>query len=114
MSRSRRFIWAKCTAGQAETIAISESMTYHATLLQIIGHFPGGPTPTDIFEVRKDSNQDPLLNCVIRRYDPGTEGVTDIICNEHFEFRYGDRVVVTFPNTLDGDVGVELVFKEGD
>ncbi len=112
-NRSRRVVTATAEQGQAETIAINFILPFNATLLQVAGIFGGTPASEE-FSIIKASGENALLNFPLRIFNPGLDLQPNVYCNEHFEFRKDDILVITYANTADEDVGVEAIFKEGD
>jgi hypothetical protein len=110
--RAREQVWQKTVATLGESITINHAVKWNATLLQFSYNIDGTPDPADVFELRKESFQDPAIDVVIRRFTPNTDGQY-AICNEHFEFMKGDRLVVNFANTADEACGFEAIFTEG-
>lgn len=113
--RSRIWQRAWCTAGQTESIAFSYQLPFNATLLQFHIACDDVPTVDDCFVVIKDSFYGAIFDVTIKSVCLFTEGLAEMICSGvNVEFRMGDKIVVTYPNTDDQNVGVEMVFTEGD
>ena len=112
-ARSRRFYHARCLNGQAETIAMSVYPPWNSTLLQF-GIKLGGIAATGFFTIVKTSFVAPTYNLTIFDEDPSIGGITEYLIPCSYEFLRGDGLVATYANPSDIDVGLEVIFKEGE
>lgn len=113
-NRSRLIDRDSCVAGQAQTINLTVTPPWHSTLIQIGIHYGSVPsTPGAALLVIKDSGVSALYDLVIYDIDPSIDGIlSDIVaCDVHFV--KGDSAIVTYINPDDINVGVELIFREG-
>lgn len=110
--RSRRYYNAAAVAGQGESIALNEEMPFHATLLQITVKLGAVQTSTDIFTVLKDSTIGAIYDVELYAEDFAIKELTDIIIPCKYELQRFDRLVITYANTDDVNVGVEAVIEE--
>lgn len=112
--RARLYVQAEASLGQGESIFFQKLMPYNSTFLQIQIHWTSLPTTGEDFCVIKRSVSGPLFDILIRCYNPVVGMFKDIICNDHFEFRKGDTLELTYANTDDLGVGAVCVLKEAD
>lgn len=110
--RSRNFYYASATAGQTESIAFDQLIPYHGTLLQITVALGEIQANTDPFTVVKDSAQAPIYDVELFADDFSVKELTDIVIPCHYELKRGDRLVITYANAQDIDVGIEVIIEE--
>jgi len=113
-TRSRLVFRALCEAGQQETINLLEVLPYNATLLQIGIKLGAAPALAGVFTITKVSAIQPAYDVEIFAEDPMIGSITDycVLCDT--EFLFNDSVQATYANADDLDVGLELIFKEGE
>lgn len=104
-------------AGLTETIAINWVATKHVKMEQMVAHWNAIPTASEELVLRKLSVTSPSIDTVLRAVDPsltasGGENLTDLSCVIPFYWRIGDTVQITYLNTDDQDVGVEIMLVE--
>lgn len=112
--RSRLFVQGEATLGSQETVDVQFPLPFNATFLQILIKLSSIPTTAGVVTLKKVSVSGPLLDVIIRTYDPVAGLFTDFICTDYYEFRKGDTMVITYANPDDLGVGIECVLKEGD
>ncbi len=121
--RQRLYPYSVAAAGQAESILIQWQGGFNSTLIQVSlairsaasTAVPEIPTTSELFTIGKNSGLGPIgFSFLFRSFDPATEGLADIVCNEHFEIKNSDTLVIQYPNTDDLNVLCEAVIKEVD
>lgn len=112
-NRSRLVYRAKCDVGQSETIDLTETLPFNATLLQISIKLASAVTSA-IFRIWKDSVAGAQWDVDIFEEDPSIGGITDYVVTCDTEFLLNDKVRATFSNPQNVNVGLELIFREGD
>lgn len=102
------------TAASAESISISWVATKHCMMEQMIAHWDAVPTTSEYIILSKLSGVDARVNTILRQVDPsvGAENLTDLACVIPFYWDPGDTVRITYPNTEDQAVGVEIFLVE--
>ena len=103
--KSRWFFDDTAGVGLGETISIVETLRINAELIQWSWHAGLQPVAGDLIEIKKG-------NLVIVTLDPADLGLTDIVCDNVWQFRRGDVVSMTYTNTDDQNVEAELIFRE--
>lgn len=112
--RSRLFYYADTVAGQSQTIAILEELPFNATLLQVSARFSPIPVTDEEIVINKISGQGAQYSVRLYTRNPYSEQGNWVVCRGPWEFRKGDFISVSYPNTSDGQVGVEVIFTEAD
>jgi FlaG/FlaF family flagellin (archaellin) len=84
---------------------------------QMVAHWEAIPPTSEFIYLRKLSGTDARINTVLRRVDPsltasGGENLTDLACVIPFYWEVGDTVQITYANTDDQEVGVEIMLVE--
>lgn len=102
------------TGGVVEPIDIDQAFTEHVRMEQLIGHWSAIPTTLEYLELWKISGSNAKLNTLLRRFDPsvGGENVQDFSCVIPFYWLPTDSVVISYPNTDDLNIGVEIMLVE--
>lgn len=113
-ARSRQFFSAKADAGQTESIAIDETMPFNSTLIQFHVVLSEIPSVDQVLSVEKISAVGTEWNINLRDWNPYEDNLSTLLCNERFEFRKGDHLVINYANTADITVAVEAVIQEAD
>jgi len=115
-NRSRLVYVGDVVAGLGQSITISEILPFNATLIQISVFWSGAPitpSPISIFRVIS-TPQFPVQSFLIKEIDPTIAPQAWIICNDTFEFRRNDLVILQFANLDDINAVIEVIFKEAD
>lgn len=121
--RQRLYPYSAAAAGQGENISIQFQAGFNFTLIQVslAIRSPGStavpqiPTTSELFTIGKNSGLGPIgYTFLFRSFDPAIEGLADITCNEHFEIKNSDTLVIQYPNTDDLNVLCEAIIKEVD
>jgi hypothetical protein len=101
------------TATQAETIALAYVATEELEMEQLTVHWNSIPTTSESIVLKKVSVSGAKYDTVLRSVDPsvGAENIQDLVCVIPFIFYPGDTVSITYPNTEDQDIGVEILLK---
>ena len=93
------------------SISIDHTFFQPSTVLQMLIHVNDGPYGLDESLILTKSSLlgDPFVHQlrVINML-----GIDDMPCNDYWEFLRGDHVIVTFPNTQNKTIGVELICRE--
>jgi hypothetical protein len=113
-NRSRLFYHARCEIGQTQTIALLETLPFNATLLQFSISLGAVPVTAAQFTITKISRVGPWLNIVIFDENLFVGGITNTLVPCDIEFLFNDQIQAAFANPDDQDVGLELIFREGD
>lgn len=115
-NRSRLVYSGDTITGLGQSIAIADILPFNATLIQVSVYWAGAPTtPSPISIYRSTSTpQFPVLNFLLKEFDPTVFPDAEIVCVESFEFRRNDTVIAAYANLDDIDSAVELIFKESD
>jgi hypothetical protein len=112
-ARSRIFLDAKTDVGQAESIALtSQGMPFNAVILMWSWNASAVPLTAEDLVVSKDSIRGPAYDLEFFRQDPSVLAVQDIECTYPWQLRRGDKLVITYANTDDETIGVEVVIGE--
>ena len=103
-----------CVNGDGDSININWPTDLHIKMEQMVVHWEAIPTTSEPLILSKISGIDPRITTVLRRVDPSAAGesLTDLVCVIPFYWRVGDTVSITYPNTDDQDVGVEIFLVE--
>lgn len=121
--RQRLYPYSVAAAGQGESILIQIQPGFNFTLIQVSLAIrsagstatPEIPTTSEPFVIAKNSGLGPIgYSFLFRSFDPAIEGLSDIVCNEHFELKNSDTLIIQFENTDDLNVLCEAVIKEVD
>jgi hypothetical protein len=103
----------ECINGAGDTIAIDYTVLWELQMEQMIVHLEAVPTTvTDEIILQKVSVDGVRFDTVLIRVNPNEKNLIDLACLCPYRWTVGDRVVITFPNTEDVDVGVEFMGKE--
>jgi hypothetical protein len=104
----------ECIAAGGDSIAINELAPCELEMEQLTCHWGAVPTTSEDLVVTKDAIAGPRYDTVLRRVDPssGSENLTDLVCLTPFRWRKGDRILVSYPNTDNQDVGFEIILKQ--
>lgn len=112
-NRSRKVYRARTTAGEDETIALNATPPWNSTLIQIGIHYDSPVSALASFIITKVSVENAVYNLNIYTDDPSIDGKTSDIFLCDIEFLKGDSVSAVYSNPDDIDVGLELIFREG-
>jgi len=121
--RHRLYPYSVAAAGQGESISIQFQAGFNMTLIQVSlairsagsTAVPQIPTTSELFTIGKNYAGGAIgYSFLFRSFDPAIAGLADIVCNEHFELKNLDTLVITYPNTDDLNVLCEAVIKEVD
>lgn len=106
---------AEAVATNTESIAINFVAPAELQMEQLTAHWGGVPTTSESIVLTKISVETGArYDTVLRSVDPsvGAEYITDLVCVIPFRFAAGDTVQITYPNSDDQDVGVEIMLLE--
>lgn len=112
-NRSRKVYRARTTAGENETISLNAIPPWNSTLIQIGIHYDQPVTTLASFVITKMSFDGAVYNLNIYTDDPSIDSKTSDIYLCDIEFIKGDSVSAIYSNPDDIDVGLELIFREG-
>jgi len=107
-------LYGLTTNGSAETISISWVATKHCVMEQMIAHWEAVPSTSEEIVLKKLSGVDSRIDTVFRAVDPSTSGenLTDLACIIGYYWDPGDTVEITYANSDDQAVGVEIFLVE--
>lgn len=112
-NRSRKIYRSMAEAGQAQTIALTGTPPWNSTLLQISIHYGAPVTNVGSMIITKISSVDVVYNQSLYVDDPSIDGKTSDLLLCDIEFVKGDSISVAYLNPSNVDVGVEVIFEEG-
>lgn len=103
--------------GAFETILISWVATKHVRMEQMVAHWNTAPLASEPIVLSKLSVTNFRIDTILRSVDPsmtmsGGENLTDLVCVIPFYWAIGDTVEITFANTNNQNVGVEIMLVE--
>lgn len=109
MSRNRLFVDAVLDPG-GSGLFLDHSFRWHGELAQFSARMTPAPTTSEFLILTKTNAAAPDLDVIVRLFD--LEGLTDLICNDVFQFKLGDHLEVTYPNTDNITIGFQAVLRE--
>ncbi len=106
-----------CLAASAETITIGWLATRHVRMEQMLAHWDAVPTVSEPLVLTRIHATDARLDTILRSVDPslfasGGENLTDFACVIPFYWEAGDSVQITYANTDNQSLGVEIMLVE--
>lgn len=111
MNRSRKVYRSRI--GEGENLNLSGQPPWNATLLQIGIHYDTAPITAGVLTVQKISGVHTLHNLLLYSDDPSIDGKTQDIILCQYEFLKGDSILAEWTNADDIDMGIEIIFREG-
>lgn len=113
--RSRLWVRDSTVAGQGQTIAIAKVLPYNAEWLQWSIKFSAVPVTSENLVFTKVSVAGAQYNVEVLNVNPSTWGYAQKLCTLvcGVQFAKGDTITVTYANTDNVTIGLELVFREG-
>lgn len=103
---------AATVAGAGQQISINWLAPSNVILQQVTATWGAQPTTSQNLTMTKDAFAGSAYDTVLIAWDPAASSATDLVCNQPFWFVKGDRVLVTFVNTDNLEIGVELILRQ--
>lgn len=111
MSRNRLYINGTLEDDEVDMI-INPRFRWHGELAQFTARITPAPTVSEYLTVSKTNVSYPDQDVLLRRFD--LEDITDLCCNDVFQFRLGDVLEVSYPNSDGVKIGFQAVLREAD
>lgn len=102
------------SVSSAAPINLQWTAPFECVMEQLTAHWSAVPTTSQNIVLTKDATAGAVYDTVLRSIDPSTAGenTTDIVCIIPFRFTKGDIVKVTYANTDNRTVGVEIMLRQ--
>lgn len=113
MGGNRSRLVYRAIGGEQDDINLVGQPPWNATLLQISIHYDSPVTTPGIFQIKRQSGVNTLFDFVLYSDDPSIDGKYYDVKICQYEFLRGDSVVAEYANPDNIDVGIEIIFREG-
>ncbi len=109
MSRNRLYVNVELAPEEGD-VFLAHVFRWHGELVQFSAHIDPAPTTSEFMILRKINTTAADWNVVVRQFD--LQGLTDLCCNDVFQFRLGDQIVMEYLNTDNVQINLQVVLRE--
>lgn len=93
-------------------VSIQKEMPFNAELLQWSFTSDLSPTEDELFVIYKTSPVFPLIPVYFVRSDLSIVGSNKLVCNEIWNLKRGEFLRVTYDNTQNLNIGIQIILRE--